>query len=420
MTRLPLVALFGANAISMVGNVLTIIAIPWFVLQITGSASKTGLTAFCAALAVVVASLLGGAVVDRLGYRRVSVIADVTSGLAVALVPALYYTVGLAFWQLLLLVFLANLCDAPGTAARTALVPAVAGRAALNLERANAAVQAIQRGARLLGAPLSGVLIAVIGPSRVLWVDAATFALSAAIIGLAVPSAAGATLAVPSTEGAAAGTEGRSYLDDLQEGVRFIRRDRLTRAIVLTVMITNFLDAPLFAVILPVYAKQAFGRAVDLGLMVAAFGGGALVGALAFGVIGHMLPRRATFVGAFVGMGLPFWLLATLPALPVTLVALFCSGLASGPVNPIIFTIAYERIPPAVLGRVVGTVTAGAFVAIPLGVLVAGYLLQGLGVRATLLGLAACYLVVTLSVFVNPALAEMGKPVAVAPIAPAP
>jgi len=197
--------------------------------------------------------------------------------------------------------------------------------------------------------------------------------------------------------------------------VRFIRRDRLTRAIVLTVMVTNFLDAPLFAVILPVYARQAFGQALDLGLMVAAFGGGALVGTLAFGAVGRTLPRRATFIGAFVDTGLPFWMLATLPSLPITIAALCCSGLASGPVNPIIFTVAYERIPPALLGRVLGTVTAGAFVAIPLGILAAGYLLEGLGVRATLLGLAACYLAVTLSVLVNPAMADMGAPPAVAP-----
>ncbi len=419
-TRLPLAALFGANAISMVGNVLTIIAVPWFVLQTTGSAAKTGLTAFCAALAVVVASLLGGAVVDRLGYRRASIIADVASGAAVALVPTLRYTVGLAFWQLLALVFLANLCDAPGTTARTALVPAVAVRAGMGLERASASVQAIQRGARLLGAPLAGVLIAVIDPSRVLWVDAATFAFSAAIVALAVPTPAVAR-GVLAPEEATAGAEAavvvetHGYLDDLTQGVRFIHRDRLTRAIVLTVMVTNFLDAPLFAVILPVYARQSFGQALDLGLMVAAFGGGALVGTLAFGAVGHMLPRRATFVGAFVGMGLPFWFLATLPSLPITIAALFCSGLASGPVNPIIFTVAYERIPPVLLGRVLGTVTAGAFVAIPLGILAAGYLLEDMGVRATLLGLAACYLVVTLSVLVNPAMADMSAPTAVAP-----
>ncbi len=145
--------------------------------------------------------------------------------------------------------------------------------------------------------------------------------------------------------------------------------------------------------------------------MAAADGGGALVGAVLFSVVGPRLPRRATFIGAFVLVGLPFWALAALPPLPVALSALFVTGLAAGPINPIIYTVAYERIPEAARGRVLGTLTAGAFVAIPLGVLLAGYALQGLGIRVTVAGVAACYLVVTLSLLVNSAIREMRPPV---------
>ena len=65
--RLPIIALFTANAISMVGNMLTMIAIPWFVLQTTGSAMQTGITGFFSILPVVLAGLFGGALVDRIG-----------------------------------------------------------------------------------------------------------------------------------------------------------------------------------------------------------------------------------------------------------------------------------------------------------------------------------------------------------------
>ncbi len=275
------------------------------------------------------------------------------------------------------------------------------------LEQATASAQAIQRGARLLGAPLAGVLIAALGVSRVLWVDAATFGVSALLVGVAMP-------AIPTMRLAASIEEerhGQGYLAELLEGFRVIGRDRLIRAIVLTVLVTNFLDAPLFSVIMPVYAKRTFGSALALGLMAAADGGGALVGAVLFSVVGHRLPRRATFIGAFVLVGLPFWALAALPSLPVALLALFVTGLAAGPINPIIYTVAYERIPEAARGCVLGTLTAGAFVAIPLGVLLAGYALQGLGIRVTVAGVAACYLVVTLSLLVNPAIREMRPPV---------
>jgi len=151
------------------------------------------------------------------------------------------------------------------------------------------------------------------------------------------------------------------------------------------------------------------GSAVDLGLMVSAFGGGAVIGALGFGVVGQRLPRRAVFVACFIVLGLPFWLLASLPPFPATLAALVVSGVASGPINPIIYTVVYERVPRAMLGRVFSAATAGAFLAIPLGVLIAGYLIDALGIQITMIGVAASYLVVTLSLTLNPAMTTMDR-----------
>jgi MFS family permease len=119
--RLPLFSLFAANTISFVGNVLTALAIPWFVLQTTGSVAQTGLTAFFSTLPLVLSAFFSSALVDRLGYQRTSVLGDLASGLTVALVPFLTQTVGLAFWQLLVLVFLGGLLKAPGSTARSAL-----------------------------------------------------------------------------------------------------------------------------------------------------------------------------------------------------------------------------------------------------------------------------------------------------------
>jgi MFS family permease len=397
--RLPLFALLGANAISMVGNVLAMIAIPWFVLQTTASASKTGLTAFFTALPAILAAFFGGTIVDRLGYKRTSIISDIASAITVALVPLLYFTTGLAFWQLLALVFLGALLDAPGSTARLSLLPDVTGLAGMTLERANSAAQAIQRGSQLLGAPLAGLLIALLGTSNVLWVNAASFAVSALMIATMVPAA-------HAVKGAAA-TEG--YLNELKKGLQFIRRDRLILTIVMTVMMTNFLDAPIFSVIMPVYVKQSFGSAVGLGLMLAAFGGGALLGTIIFGAIGHRMPRRATFIGAFIIVGLQFWILTTLPGLPVAMLVLATMGVTSGPLNPIILTVTQERIPADMRGRVFGTLTAGAYLAVPLGMVLAGYLLDWIGIRATLLAQAACYFVITFSLLFNPALREMNR-----------
>ncbi len=78
---LPIYAMLGATALSQVGNMLTFVAVPWFVLQTTGSAARTGIAGGAVALAAVLASLFGGPVVDRLGFKRTSVVSDLASGL---------------------------------------------------------------------------------------------------------------------------------------------------------------------------------------------------------------------------------------------------------------------------------------------------------------------------------------------------
>jgi MFS family permease len=259
--RAPLYALYAANGISMLGNVLTALAIPWFVLQTTGSAEKTGLTGFFAMLPLALAAFVGGSIVDRLGFKRTSIVADLASGATVALIPLLFLTVGLDFTVLLALVFMTNLLDAPGSTAREAIVPELATRAGVSFERAGSLNQIVERSSRLLGAPLAGGMIAAFGATTVLWIDAVTFFVSAAIIALLVHATA--QTAQTKTR--------RHWRAELFEGIRFIWRDKLILTIVLTVMITNFLDTGLLQTI---YIQQVYDNAIALGLSVAASGGG--------------------------------------------------------------------------------------------------------------------------------------------------
>lgn len=76
-------------------------------------------------LSNVLAAFFGSPVVDHLGYKRCSVLTDVLSGVTVALVPLLHSTVGLAFWQLLVLVFLGGFVDTPGATARSSMLPSL-------------------------------------------------------------------------------------------------------------------------------------------------------------------------------------------------------------------------------------------------------------------------------------------------------
>jgi MFS family permease len=399
LNPIPIYSLFTANAISLVGNVFTTIAIPWFVLQTTGSATRTGITGFFTILPVVLAGFLGGTLIDRLGYKRTSIISDLASGVTTTMIPLLHFTIGLEFWQLMVLVFLGALLDAPGGTARAALLPELAEQAGMPIERATSLTHVIERGARLVGAPLAGLLIGVMGTENVLWLDAASFFISAGIIWIVISGQK------PVKKESKSG----GYLDELRDGLHFIAMDKLILSIVVMVMLTNFLDAIFGGVLQPVYVKEVYGSALGLGLLLAANGGGAVVGGLIFAAIGHRLPRHATFVGAFVFTGLRFLFYLAHPPLAVLVITTAIFSLGAGPLNPIIGAIEFERIPQDMRGRVFGAITAGAWLAMPLGMLLGGVLIEGLGTSPVLIGLGIVYFATTVSMAFIPAMKEMDK-----------
>ncbi|MBA3433688.1 MAG: MFS transporter [Actinobacteria bacterium] len=396
MKRRPLYALYVADSISLVGNAVAQLAIPWFVLVTTGSPALTALAVFFTFLPAVLAAFFGGVIVDRFGFRTTSVVADLASAGAVAAIPLLHSTVGIELWQLMGLVFLGALLDAPGATARQALFPDVVELAGMRMERASGIRGGIQQGSLLVGGPLGGVLVAGLGATTALWLNAASFLFSAALVAVAVPRVGRDMDAEP---------PGR-FLAELVEGMRFIWGNRLIRAIVLTVLLTNFLDAP-FPVVMPVLAREAYGSATDLGLMYGVLGGAGLVGSLAYSAVGHRLSRRLTFVCCFSVVPIMYLALATLPPFPAALAALAVVGLAAGPLNPLLLTVSTEVVPTRLRGRVFGATRAGAWAAIPLGILLGGVVVETMGVAATLLAIGFCYLVVTGYGFFNPAFHEL-------------
>jgi MFS family permease len=239
------------------------------------------------------------------------------------------------------------------------------------------------------------------GTSNVLWLDAASFGISALLIGVMVP-----------TDTTAKNREApwsslRDYLADVAAGVSLIRHDRLILLLELSSTMGNALGAALFAVALPVYALRAFGDPTSLGLMLGGFGGGALASALLFGIVGYRLPRRALFTGALVVSIFPDWVIAATPALWVAVGALVVDGLATGPYGPIVMTIFQERVPADYRGRVFGMALALDNATTPLAILLTGYLLDAFGLTPILVALATINLVVTVAVVLHPALRGM-------------
>lgn len=375
--RGPLAWLLVANAISQVGNTFSMLAIPWFVLETTGSASRTGITVAVGVAPVILVGIFGGAVVDRLGYRPSSIVSDLLSGISVLLIPLLHETVGLGYGQLLALVFLGAFLDAPGGSARMALFPEIVRLTTIPLERANALYQVTGRVAQLLGPPLAGVLIATIGPSNLLWIDAATFAVSAGIIGLMVP-----TVPVEVAPGTAGGWRG--YLGDVAAGFRFLSQRRFLMWIFTAFSVGSLVAEPLYGVILPVYANEVLDSAAALGFIFAALGIGSLVGNLVYVTIGMRLSRSAILLGGFAIRAMAFSVMLLMPPWWVVAAAIFIGAVALEPINPMYVSIMQEQVPSGMRARVFGAAGAIGATTYPVGVLVFGFLMGSLGMETTL------------------------------------
>ncbi|MEU6211450.1 MFS transporter [Streptomyces sp. NPDC047023] len=392
-------AVLGANTISTAGSSLTMIGVPWFVLQTTGSAGRAGIVAFCATLPVIVAALIGGPVIDRIGRRRVSAVSDLVCGLSVGAIPLLHHAGLLEFWMLCALMAVGGLVHTPGLTARGVMLPSLAEHAGTTVARAASLYDAVSRGARMIGAALAGVLIAAFGAETVLLLDAATFGVSALLVSAFLR---GVPAAEPQRTGGRISFAG--YRAELAEGMAFLTGSRLLLGITVMVMMTNGLDQGWSAVLLPVHGRDDLGGATALGLLISLFGGFALLGALLYGAWGDRFPRRAVFAAAFLIGGAPRYVVAALTdtALPLA-VTMALAGLGVGMLNPILSTVMYERIPESLRSRVSGVTTAGCELTMPLGGLAAGLLVDGFGIGTALLLFGGTFLLTTLAPLVFPA-----------------
>jgi MFS family permease len=390
----PFVVLEASAVLSGTANGITMVAFPWLVLETTGDATAAALIAAVSALPLLLSMLVTGSIVDMVGRRRVSIVSDVLSMLSVALVPVLAARVGLDLGLLLVVAVLGAVFDPAGITARETMLPEAARAAGLPLERANGIHESAYGFAFLLGPGIGGVLIGVVGSTATFWATAAAFALSALLM---------ATTRMPGGGRPPAHERPRGLWRSTREGLQFLWRDRVLRSVALLTAALVAVWLPVEGVVLPVHFTE-IDQPAQLGLLITTMSGGGVVGALAYAAIGARFSRHKAFVASLVLCAVPVVGLALLPAYPVMLVLGFLTGVFFGAVNPISNLAMQNRTPEALRGRVIGVMGSAAYAAGPLGYLVAGPLIEWLGVQRTFLVLALLLLAVTVTAAFLPAL----------------
>ncbi|MEU4160652.1 MFS transporter [Actinoplanes sp. NPDC026670] len=391
-------ALLTAEALSMLGSRITFVAVPWLVLTTQDSALLAGLAGLAEMLPYVLAGLIGGPIVDRVGPRPTAVAADTASVLAVAGIPLV------AHWELsalLPLIALAGALRGFGDAAKRALLPRTIAAAGLSTERGTAMYDGVCRASTLVGLPLAGVLIAAFGPATVLLFDALSFAASAIIIGLLVRVGCADAAAL-------AESERQGYADALRDGFRWVRSDRLMLGIMSMLFATNMFDQAFATVFVPVWVREGPHGPAALGVIGTAFGLGAVAGNILYTVAAPRWPRRMTFgICFFLGGPAQLLALAFTDRMWTVLVTAALAGALMSTVNPILMAEVYRRIPVHLQGRVISVLIAVSWAGIPFGGVVGGWATDRFGLQNAALIAAVGYLAVTVSPFLFPAWREL-------------
>jgi MFS family permease len=379
-------ALLVAEVISTTGAQMTWLALPWFVLTTTGSAGRMTLVIMAELGGLAVAGIPAGSFVQRIGARRSMLIADAVRAPLMLLVPILHWTGNLSLGALLSLAALLGVLAAPYFTAQKVMVPELLGEDEQTITYANGLFQGAIRVTLLLGPPLGGVLIGLIGAANVLVVDGLTYLVSFALVAAFVPR----------REAPAAPEEdGRGIL----VGLRFLVHDSLLRLWIPLFVAGDAAWQAFFAAV-PVLTIERFGaHATIAGLLFAGFGAGALVGNfLSFRFFVQKVDGLLLVALSVPLQAAPLWILTLDVGAPVMFAAILVSGIGNGICNPSIHTIFTLRMPIAIRAKAMSAMGAIWGLGTPLGLVVAGPILAQYGAWPVLVGFAAVQTVCMLGV----------------------
>lgn len=393
----PFLALEAATMIAGTGNGVAAIALPWLTLQLTDDPAAAGVVVAAGALPTLVTSLASGVIIDRIGRQRTSVGSDLFSATSAAMIP-LFGLLGVLTYPLLLVAsVIGAMFDPVGVTAREAMLPDVAKRAGLDLERVNGVHEATWGLAWLVGPGVAGLLIGSVGAVASFWAMCVGFLASALLVGAAC---------MPTPPKLASE---QHWLRDALDGLRFVLSEPAIRSTTLLSTVAFTLAYSVVGVVLPVVFER-LDRPEQLGLLFVAYSAGGVAGALAYSVIASRLPRRPAFAGGLLATAAVAGVFAVTDSYVVQLAVMALGGFLSGPVNPIVNVVLQERAAEEIRGRALSMVFTLAYALFPIGYAGAGFMIRWLGVTPTLAWMAAGTAATGIWALLTPALRGIEPP----------
>jgi MFS family permease len=380
-SMISVVLLQISNFFSGLANAIVLITIPWLVLELTDSPAYAGVVVAISSLSALLVSPLGGLMINRFGKFGISIAADLLSTLSVMAFPVFVMFFSLTDFAILVIALIGALFDPLGYTARKTMITDVAETSNFNVDRLNGIHEGIIGISWIAGPAIGAWLIAFVGTTNSFWVAGVCFLVAALAIFLLKTS--GQT---PMMKEAVLSQQSDERVN-LWLGFKVIWQDNLLRTIFISVLVVAAVYLPTESVVLPAYF-ESLHQPTALGFVISALASGSALTSFGYGWICKRISRRNLIRIALFGASICTLLMSLLPPLPLMLIAGFFLGLSWGPFNPLLNTLVQERTSPRVQAMVFSAQTSVFYAAPPLGMVIAGLTVEGLGIQLAYMILA--------------------------------
>lgn len=345
------------TTISLFGDQFYLVAMPWLVLQQTGSAVAMGTIMMCGAIPRAVLMLMGGVISDRFSPRKIMMSTASARTLCVTAIGLLVWFKVVRTWELYAVAVAFGIADAFAAPAGSAFLPFILKRE--QLVQASSVSQSIVQATTIAGPAPAGFAIKALGLAWAFFIDAISFLfIIAALLTLPDPPKQATT---------------KTMWQSILDGIKYVRADVPLRSLMLLAAGLNFCLAGPIAIGLAYIVKTRFGTPTILGVVLTAFAAGGLGGATLAGM--WKIKRRGvmilvvSFVLAIclgsIGLLDKFWML---------MAVLLLMGLSAGMANVHLVAWIMQRIDLTVRGRVSSVLMLSSVGLMPVSLALAGLL----------------------------------------------
>jgi MFS family permease len=381
--------LWFGGFISIMGDSVLNVALPFFVYQVSGSTLATAVMVAAELLPRLLFGSIAGVFIDRWDRKKVMVIASLSQSLVILplflvhSMETLWIVYVISFVQVSFAIFFGP--------AENALLPLLVSEE--KLIQANSLNAMNNNLARLIGPPLGGALLAVWGLTGVVLFDSLTFLVAGWLIFSITQSG---KVALPSqTEAKPEGTSWARFREEWSEGIEIVRRDRIVTVLFITVVMLNFggiMIDPLGAAYIIDVVKAG---AEMFGLLIAVQAVGGILGGLIAGRVGERMSAARLYGWAEIILGVILVIRYNIPYLPILFTMTFLVGLPAAMGIAALETLFQRNVPNTHLGRIYGALNTTVGITSLFGVIgISGVLGEAIGI-VPVLNIAAAITLLT-------------------------